>query len=383
MKRPLLLFTLFLLSYTQASPQCGVGASFVGSTSLVSGSGNGTLVSPYTVGSVVRVTITVAGAYLQLGSNWWHGVQVNLGSNFTFANPISFARSGFPGINGRWRWSYGFSGGNGPGTAGPGIYYDSDNDGDPSNNYGVNTLLLAGTFRFNVVVTGSNTTTAGITANIMSDGYSGAWASGSCDADALGSAVMSVLGNIVLPVNMLSIQARKTAAETITLNWETATEQNVSHFEIEYSTDGRSWSVIGTKAARGNSNVIQSYSFLHEQVRGENNFYRIRTVDRDGRSSYSRVVTVKQEFTLRYSFDQVYPNPVREGKISIGLLAPESGEGKLAVYNATGLLVYSSGAEFMRGMNTLSLPVTDFVPGIYLIRFTTGATSLTTRFVKE
>ncbi|MBI1341772.1 MAG: T9SS type A sorting domain-containing protein [Terrimonas sp.] len=381
MKRTLLvLFLLLSLISQELNAQCGTNATFVGSSTLVSGSGDGSPAHPYTAGSVVRVTVTVGGTYVQAGGNWWHGVQINLGSDFSFATPLNFSRTGFPG-NGRWTWSYGFTG-NGPGSAGPGVYYDQDNDGNPGNNYGRNTTTLSGTFRFNVVVTGTNTSTAGISANIMSDGFSGNWNTSTCDADALSAAAISVLSNISLPVTLVSVKARKINTNDIELTWQTATEQNVSHFEIEYSPDGRNWTTIGTKQATGNSNILQTYTYIHNQPPGPDFFYRIRSVDQDGRAEYSKVVSVRKDYTTDFMFEKIYPNPVRD-KVGINLVAPDAAKAVIALYNATGTLMSEMNINLEKGLNTYSMDLQHLKKGIYLLIFRTGDISIAEKIIKQ
>ncbi|MFV0605402.1 MAG: hypothetical protein ACK5NK_06115 [Niabella sp.] len=70
--------------------------------------------------------------------------------------------------------------------------------------------------------------------------------------------------NIILPVHYGAITAVRNGSSLV-LNWETLIEQNNDHFEIEASTDGKTFTKIGelnSKAVDGNSNELISYSFV-------------------------------------------------------------------------------------------------------------------------
>jgi hypothetical protein len=92
----------------------------------------------------------------------------------------------------------------------------------------------------------------------------------------------------VLPVRWLSFTAAWQNKKVL-LQWQTASEQNSSHFDIEFSKDGIYFSSIGQVQAAGNSNTISNYSLLHALPLRGANYYRIRQVDRDGQFSYSEI----------------------------------------------------------------------------------------------
>lgn len=134
-------------------------------------------------------------------------------------------------------------------------------------------------------------------------------------------------GNFVLPLQLLSFTAQKCNNNQVCLNWKTTNEQNVSHFEIEKSIDGRSFISIGTKAAF--NQAVNNYSFT-DNTNGTDtkSYYRIRLVDADSRASYSSIVWI--------SFDEnglnIYPKSFQndfiiqnnQGHIlSLSLFAPD------------------------------------------------------------
>lgn len=99
-------------------------------------------------------------------------------------------------------------------------------------------------------------------------------------------------GTSALPLQFLSFTAQKCNHNQVCLNWKTENEQNVSHFEIEKSTDGSKFYRIGSEPAH---NQLQNlYSFKDNENTGTDTkvYYRIRQVDKDGRATYSSILVI-------------------------------------------------------------------------------------------
>lgn len=109
----------------------------------------------------------------------------------------------------------------------------------------------------------------------------------------------------VLPVRWLSFNGRCHNGST-ELNWSTASEINSSHFTVERSNTTQVWTAVGRVAAAGNSNRTQSYHYLIPNT-DANTRYRLRQVDRDGRESFSSIITVR--CSSQTNIVKLYPNP--------------------------------------------------------------------------
>lgn len=93
-----------------------------------------------------------------------------------------------------------------------------------------------------------------------------------------------------LPVAWLYFFGRFNRIEgAIKLSWATATEINSDYFEIQQGYDGQNFKMIGREPAAGFSNTTKYYQVIDEHP-GAVNYYRIRQVDRDGKSSYSNTI---------------------------------------------------------------------------------------------
>ena len=78
--------------------------------------------------------------------------------------------------------------------------------------------------------------------------------------------------------------------DKIKLIWETATEQNLDHFEIEKSMDAIVFHPVGLVVAE---NKPSGYSFLDEHIYREQQYYRLKYFDLGGNYNYSKVIMVK------------------------------------------------------------------------------------------
>ncbi len=117
-------------------------------------------------------------------------------------------------------------------------------------------------------------------------------------------------GNYVLPLNFISFSAYRCNANTVCLNWRTANEQDVSHFEIERSFDGRIFTVIATTLA--NNQAANNYS-LTDDTRSlpasQKIYYRVKKIDRDSKYGYTNTQLVK--LSGNETID-LYPNPATD-----------------------------------------------------------------------
>lgn len=113
----------------------------------------------------------------------------------------------------------------------------------------------------------------------------------------------------IVPVELISFNgiANKDGIE---LTWSTATETNNSHFEIEKSTGGQPFALIGTIPGAGTSSDKKDYIYLDASTsRGTEYSYRLKQIDFDGGVSYSRILSVVMPVPAVFLVEQNYPNP--------------------------------------------------------------------------
>lgn len=182
-----------------------------------------------------------------------------------------------------------------------------------------------------------------------------------------------------LPVQLGNFAAVKQNAG-IQLNWETLSEQNTDHFEIERSGDGVLFSSVGRVNAAGNSSDRKYYSFMDYQPLPGVNFYRLKMADIDRIYTYSRVVVVKNEDN---NIDmQVFPNPASD-VLQLKIKAAQQETAGISITDAAGKVVAQRNAELLQGINTISLPVLQFPADKYYITISRSSGRQTLPFIKK
>lgn len=115
---------------------------------------------------------------------------------------------------------------------------------------------------------------------------------------------------IILPIKLVNFSAENSSIGLVDLKWQTATESNVSHFIIQQSADSKKFNEVAKVKATGESNSLQSYRYqLKTNPTGNlstSQYFRLKTVDRDGSESFSPIVSLKDKTRKKL---EVYPNP--------------------------------------------------------------------------
>jgi hypothetical protein len=94
----------------------------------------------------------------------------------------------------------------------------------------------------------------------------------------------------VLPLSLTSFTANKNV-NNVLIEWTTEKEINLSHFVVERSDDGTSFYSIG-HVSGSNSGKTESYQLIDNKPVQNIAYYRLRSVDLDGKQSLSRIATV-------------------------------------------------------------------------------------------
>ncbi|HVU95099.1 MAG TPA: LamG-like jellyroll fold domain-containing protein [Puia sp.] len=163
--------------------------------------------------------------------------------------------------------------------------------------------------------------------------------------------------SVPLPVTIAGFSATRSGNETV-LQWQTATEQNSREFVIERSSDGKNYTAIGSVEAAGNSQTLQNYAYTDPQPMPNNNFYRLKQVDQDGKFDYSLVRSVNFPTTARLIW-------YITGRSSAGVWLQQGSDEPYALYDAAGRLLRAG--NLSNGRTQLS----QLPPGIYFVRVTT------------
>ena len=166
----------------------------------------------------------------------------------------------------------------------------------------------------------------------------------------------------------------------ILINWKTAQEQNSSHFNIERSTDGMVWKVIGSLAAAGNSNAEKNYLFTDNNP-VQNGLYRIAQFDINGSIKYTSIL--RSACNTADVFN-VWPNPFTD-MININITAGNQSVATINVFNSKGALVKKQTATMLSGNNLMNVYLKGLAAGNYQlsIEWNNGQMKKTVQIIKQ
>jgi hypothetical protein len=181
---------------------------------------------------------------------------------------------------------------------------------------------------------------------------------------------------ISLPVELTSFKGFKSQDNAI-LNWATATEVNVSHFELERSTDVVNFEQVAKITASGNSSQILNY--IYEDLGAMKNqqavYYRLRIVDIDGKFEYSNMIRISGDANSNNV--TVGPNPFKN-TVSINNISIND---KVEVVDINGRIVASTQITQKDGTTRVSL--SNSTPsGVYFLKIS-GDNNTVMKLIKE
>lgn len=168
-----------------------------------------------------------------------------------------------------------------------------------------------------------------------------------------------------LPLKFLSFTGQR-KNDFIDLKWETAEEVNTDHFEIERSENGRQFFLLATMPTVNRFNV-QGYSYKDYSYTNDVVYYRIRCVDKDGKSKLSKVIAIAENSYLKKNIQAI--NPVA-GEIIVRSEVDDKEPTAYVLYNQAGSTILKGWLKLKVGMdNTIRL---SFKPakGIYFLKLT-------------
>ena len=162
---------------------------------------------------------------------------------------------------------------------------------------------------------------------------------------------VSGCSSFALPIVLGDFQGKAVGKNNL-LEWFTVQEINNDFFEIQASTNGVFFNTIGNIKGKGNSTNTESYRFEDKNPLGQLTYYRLRQVDRDGKETFSQVVTVVNIQTLKFSLAAINPVPASE-YVDIQFTMHQAGEVLLFIYDLNGKMLLQKPINGTIGMNIL------------------------------
>jgi hypothetical protein len=177
---------------------------------------------------------------------------------------------------------------------------------------------------------------------------------------------------LVVPIKYVSFTANASGNQTL-LQWEVSEQTNVVSYDVETSTDGRTFVKFATKQAV----TTATYNAVHNNPVAGINYYRIKTTDKDGTVNYSEIrkVTFGKTGTV-----VIFPNPAPTSTVNISLTGSMTGKAAIVtIINMEGKIV--SNQRIVSTNQTETLNISTLASGNYIVRIATANEVLNTKLV--
>lgn len=166
-----------------------------------------------------------------------------------------------------------------------------------------------------------------------------------------------------LPLQLISFKANK-ANNQVQLSWQTASEKNLSHFEVQESRGDNNFQSIGIIKAIGNSQVLKDYQFSTKFSASKNSsYYRLKMVDKSGAFSYSSTQTIiSQKHALFQKSENAWEFTAQENTVY-----------KIEMYDLYGSKVFVGNFT-----ESIQLPFNQFPASMYLVKILNSDSTIST-----
>jgi hypothetical protein len=185
-----------------------------------------------------------------------------------------------------------------------------------------------------------------------------------------------------LPIELLAFDV--TCTNYIAkISWATASETNNHHFTLERSCDDMNhFATIATIQGAGNSSSLKTYSFTDTDFPGDVCYYRLSQTDNDGITTQFNVVAASCELNTGFNFSAAYPNPVSH-ELNVLFTDNDNEHVQIAITNVLGQQFYTKEIVCEKGLNTVTLDLSNYSSGVYFLELTNGKKSFNKKVIKS
>lgn len=165
------------------------------------------------------------------------------------------------------------------------------------------------------------------------------------------------------------------------LNWTVNNHTSAFYFEVERSYDGRQFSRLRRIYATGETNLVASYSYPDdlEAVNKGVVYYRLKTVDKAGRASYSKIVPVALLEGRRTVL--ITTNPVRSSTRLI-ITGHDAERAVVHITDLAGRILKTTTANLVKGTAMVEVQgLNTWTSGTYIVKVVIGNETFTEKMI--
>lgn len=176
-----------------------------------------------------------------------------------------------------------------------------------------------------------------------------------------------ILSPVILPLTLLEFKSGKENGNT-NVKWVTASEKNFSHFELQKSTDAKTFNSIGTINGKGQGNGKSHYNFVDKEKNTETVYYRLKMIDKDQTFSMSKIISegAGKEGAGGIS---ITSQSVNNDQLNIYMNSGSVTQVIIEIYDTRGKqMLQVEDRKLYPGDNTVSVNITNLAPAVYFLK---------------
>jgi alpha-tubulin suppressor-like RCC1 family protein len=186
---------------------------------------------------------------------------------------------------------------------------------------------------------------------------------------------------VVLPVKLIDFTARLKMGDVV-LIWNIESEVEFSTYEVERSTDGRSFNRVQIVNATGLT-TSNHYSYTDKIIGSKSNpvmYYRLKLINKDGSFTYSKIVLVNINSYLEEVV--LYPNPVNESA-TLTIKAMRNENLHYQIVDVNGKVFMQKIIAVMNGVSNYLVNTKMLTPGNYTLQLKGNYIHKEIKFIKQ
>ncbi len=182
-----------------------------------------------------------------------------------------------------------------------------------------------------------------------------------------------------LPVKLKRFTGKVANGKSM-LEWVVTSNEAGKHFEIFKSSNGKEFTKVDVVFA--GSDAGEAYYTYSGEI-SNNQFYKIKVVNKDKSSTYSPVVFIEHPQNSTADKLSILRNPV-QAFLPLTYQAGETGVCTITIYNSLGLIVTSTQVTAQKGFNTFTVNLDQKITsGLYILEVIRKGRKNVERFFKH
>ncbi|ADY51274.1 hypothetical protein Pedsa_0698 [Pseudopedobacter saltans DSM 12145] len=178
------------------------------------------------------------------------------------------------------------------------------------------------------------------------------------------------------PVNLTSFIGKATNSG-IALNWQTASEQNNSHFILSRSSNGKDFSYLTRVEGNGTSNNVNHYSYIDRAPFAGVNYYQLEQVDKDGtktvnKSLYVNYKSTDADFVVSRSSNNNLKTTLNASRIEWS---------EIIITDIAGKVIYKGKHLLSEGKNEIEVPLSGSKQMVSVVYVQTATESKSAKLI--